>query len=126
MEIRLPPGTPNVPLPPAAMMWAVLGVVSPPGEAVLTGTRVAQDRTELYYDVDGSRLRYTLDAGRLRSATWQGGGRQMGLELSGAAEHGLPRTALYRDAAGGTEMRLTLDSVDHVESFPPDTWIPDA
>lgn len=125
-EIRLPPGTPSVPLPPPALMWAVLGVVSPPSAAVLVGTRVEDDRTELHYDVDGSRLRYTLVAGRVRSARWQGGGRQMALELTGSAEHGLPRSALYRDASGGTEMKLDLEKVDHVESFPPDTWIPDA
>lgn len=125
-QIRLPPGTPAVPLPPPALMWAVLGVVSPPSDAVLVGTRVEDDRTELYYDVEGSRLRYSLVAGRLRSAQWQGGGRQMALELSGSAQHGLPRSALYRDASGGTEMKLDLEQVDHVESFPPDTWMPDA
>lgn len=125
MEVRLPPGAPSVPLPPAALMWAALGIVSPPQEARLVGTSATGDRTELYYDVDDSRLRYTLVDGRLTGAVWRGGGRQMAVELSGATQSGLPGTALYRDAAGGTELRLNLERVEDVQSFPPETWIPD-
>lgn len=125
MDVRLPPGTPSVPLPPPSMLWAAFGVVAPPDEARLVGTTVAEDRTELYYDVGGSRLRYTLVEGRLRSATWRGEGRQMALELSDAVEHDLPVSALYRDAGGGTELKLSLERVDDAEPFPPGTWVPD-
>lgn len=123
-ELRLPPGTPTVRLPPPSMIWAALGVVAPPEEAMLVGTRVSAERTELYYDVGDSRLRYTLVEGRLRTARWEGAGRSMAVDLSGAVEPGLPRQAFYRDAAAGTELMLNLEEVDEVESYPPDIWTP--
>jgi YD repeat-containing protein len=107
------------------MMWAVLGAVVPPDDARLVGTRSAADRTELYYDADGSRLRYVLVDGRLRSASWDGAGRRMAVELSGVVEPGLPRSAFYRDASGQTELKLELKRVNEVESYPPDIWVPD-
>ncbi len=76
MELRLPPTANPVPLPPAAMMWAALGVVSPPPEARLVGTRVTTAARELHYETNGSRLRYRLIDGHLESAVWRGGGRQ--------------------------------------------------
>ena len=42
------------------MMWAVLGVVAPPDDAVLAGTREHGDRLELFYRVDGSVLRSVI------------------------------------------------------------------
>lgn len=126
MELRLPPGTPAARLPPPAMAWAALGVVSPPREAVLVGTRVTPERTELYYDVGESRLRYTLVDGRLGNARWDGGGRRMAVDLSGVVEPGLPRQAFFRDASAGTELMLNLEEVDEVEPYPPDIWTPGA
>lgn len=125
-ELRLPRGTPVVPLPPPAMIWAALGVVAPPEEAVLVGTRVNPDRTELYYDVEESRLRYTLMGGRLTAARWDGNGRRMALDLTGSVEPGLPAQALFRDASAGTELKLNLEQVDEVEPYPPEIWTPGA
>lgn len=124
-ELRLPPGTPVARLPPPAMMWATLGVVAPPEEAVLVGTRVTTERTELYYDVDESRLRYTMTDGRLSSAHWEGSGRQMSLTLTGLVEPGLPREALFRDPSAGMELKLNVEQVDEVEPFPDEIWWPD-
>lgn len=123
-ELRLPPGTGAVTLPPPAMMWAALGAILPPDDARLVGTRAAEDRTELYYDVDGSRLRYTLVDGRLRSAALEGGGRRMAVELSGVVEPRLPRDAFYRDATARTELILRLERANEVESFPAEIWVP--
>lgn len=123
-DLRLPGGTPAVPLPPPAMIWAALGVVAPPESAVLVGTRVNPDRTELYYDVAESRLRYTLRGGRLSSARWDGPGRRMALELTGSIEPGLPAGAYFRDASAGMELKLNLEQVDEVEPYPPEIWTP--
>lgn len=123
-QLRLPRGAPVVSLPPPAMIWAALGVVRPPEGAVLAGTRVNPDRTELYYDVDESRLRYTLMGGRLAAARWDGKGRRMALELTGSFEPGLPAQALFRDASAGTELKLNLERVDEVEPYPPEIWTP--
>lgn len=123
-ELRLPPGSAPVRLPPPAMMWAVLGVVAPPGNSVLRGTRQEPGRTELYYELDGGLLRYELQGGRLVAAEWEGGGARMDVRLEGATGHGLPRRAVFRDWSGYTELELNLESVDEVEPYPPDIWSP--
>ena len=123
-ELRLPPGAAAVRLPPPALMWAVLGVVAPPDGAVLRATRTAEGRTELYYGVDDGLLRYELRGGRLAGAEWEGNGRRMDVRLEGAAEHGLPRRAVFRDWSGYTELELNLERVDEVEPYPPDIWSP--
>lgn len=125
-DLRLPPGTPAERLPPPAMLWAALGVVTPPDEAVLVGTRVTAERTELYYDVGESRLRYTIAAGRLVSARWDGPGRRMTLALEGRVEPGLPREAFFRDPSAGMELKLNVETVDEVDPYPPEIWRPDA
>lgn len=123
-EIRLPPGVNAPRLPPPAMMWAVLGVVAPPADAVLVGTRADPGRTELHYTAGEGRLRYTLEQGRLREVHWDGSLGRMVVELRGTAELGVPREALYRDLSAYTELMLNLERVDEVDSYPPETWTP--
>jgi hypothetical protein len=123
-QIRLPPGVQAVQIPPPALMWAVLGVVWPPEDAALVGTREEPGRAELYYDVDGGSLRYVLEDGLLRSARWDGAGRRMTVELRGQAGYGLPTQAVFRDQAAMTELMLNLESVDEVDTHSPDIWWP--
>lgn len=123
-ELRFPPGTAAVQLPPPGMMWALLGVVAPPAGAELRGTRVEPGRTELFYAVDGGILRYDLRGGRLAAAEWEGNGARMDVRLDGAAEHDVPRRALFRDLSAFTELELNLEQVDEVEPYPPDIWTP--
>ena len=123
-ELRLPPGTQGVRMPPPAMMWAVFGAVAPPAGATLRGSRQEAGRTELFYDVDGGLLRYDLRGGRLAAAEYEKGGARMDVRLEGQAEHGLPRRAVFRDWAGHTELELNLEQVDEVEPYPPDIWSP--
>ena len=126
-EIRLP-ADPEVALPPPAMLWALLGVVRPPADAVLEATRVSaaghEEERELYYEVDGSRLRYVLVGARLRSAEWTGGGRRMIIELAASPEGLLPSTATYRDWSQNTELHIGLEGVEEVEPYPPEIWTP--
>ena len=121
-ELRLP-GDPGEILPPPAMIWSVLGVVRPPDDAVLEGTREESGTLELYYDTGDGRLRYTLEDGRLRAAQWSRRGQRMVVELEGAVR-GLPATAAYRDWGNNTELHLELESVDEVEPYPPEIWTP--
>lgn len=122
--LRLPAGAEDGPLPPPALMWAVLGVVAPPDSAELAGTRVESDVTELHYRVGETRLVYELRGSALRLVDWEGPRRRMVVELSEETERGLPREATYRDWSGYTELMLKLERVDEVESFPPDIWTP--
>jgi hypothetical protein len=123
-ELRLPPGTAAVRLPPPALMWAILGVVAPPERAVLRGTRSDPGRTELYYGVSGGLLRYELRGERLVAAEWEGEDARMDVRLVGTAQGGLPRSAVFRDHTNFTELALDLESVDEVEPYPPDIWSP--
>lgn len=122
-EIRLP-GPTDAPLPPPALMWAVLGVVAPPETATLAGTRVEGETVELHYGDGDERLVYELEGGRLRLVDLEGGSGRLVVELEGAAAGGLPREAVYRDWSGYTELMMSLEQVDEVESFPPETWDP--
>lgn len=119
-ELRLP-GEPDRALPPPAMIWSVLGVVNPPEDAELRGTRQNGDELELHYAVDGSRLLYVLRGPRLRLVEWRGGGRHMVVELEAAAD-GMPVAAAYRDWSRGTELHIGVGTVEEVESYPPDIW----
>jgi hypothetical protein len=123
-QIRLPPGVQAVQIPPPALMWAVLGVVAPPAEAVLVGTRQDPERAELHYELEGGTLRYVLEGGLLRSVRWDGAGRRMTVELRGQAGYGLPTQAVFRDQAAVTELMLNLESVDEVDAHSPDIWWP--
>ena len=126
MDLRLPPASAEAPLPPPTLMWAVLGVIRPPDDARLVATRSTADRTEIWYELDGATLRFDLQDGRLRSAVLRGDGRHMAVDLSGSAATGdLPGTAYFRDAAGGTQLKITVDQVEDVDAYPPEIWIPD-
>jgi hypothetical protein len=121
-ELRLP-GPPDAVVPPPAMIWAALGVVRPPEAAVLQGTRQRGTTVELVYGTAEGRVRYTLEAGRLRAAEWRRAGGRMVVDLAGDA-HGLPGEATYRDWASNTELHLELETVEEVEPYPPEIWTP--
>jgi hypothetical protein len=123
-ELRLPPGVQERQLPPPPLMWAVLGVVAPPADAVLVGTRETADRWELYYEFEGGILHYILEDGALRSTRWDGSGRRMSVDLRGRAALGLPDQAAFRDVTAAVELTLNLESVDEVDPFPPEIWTP--
>ncbi len=123
-DLRLPPGVQGPMIPPPALMWAVLGVVAPPANAVLVGTREQADQTELYYEVGGGTLWYILYRGRLRTVRWDEPGRRLAVELRGEMEPRLPARAVYQDPAAVAELMLNLERVDEVEPFPPDIWTP--
>jgi hypothetical protein len=122
-ELRLP-GPTDAPLPPPALMWAVLGVVSPPETARLEGTRVEGSSVELYYTDGDRRLVYELEGGRLRLVELEGGSSRVVVELKGDGAGGLPGEAVYRDWSGYTELMMNLEQVDEVDSYPPETWDP--
>jgi hypothetical protein len=119
-DLRLP-GEPDRALPPPAMIWSVLGVIRPPDGAMLLGTRDEAAELELVYGVADSRLRYTVQAGRLRLAEWRGGGRRMVVELRGGTG-GLPEVSFYRDWAQNTELQTELETVEEVDPYPADIW----
>lgn len=125
-ELRLPRNVSPSAVPPAPLLWSVLGVFFPPEQATLVGASSDGDRARLDFERDGERWTFILEAGRMKRAEWNVGGRRYTVELEGTGPHGLPQKAVYRDWAAFTELRLELDEVERVESFAPDTWTPDA
>lgn len=114
-------GEPDRALPPPALIWSVLGVIRPPDEATLLGTREEAGRLELVYGVADSRLRYTVEDGSLRTVEWRGGGRRMVVLLKGGAG-GLPDVSFYRDWSQNTELQTELETVEEVDPYPADIW----
>lgn len=123
MELRLPPAAGAIPLPPAALMWSLLGMFRPPAGADLTAARRSGNTTELVYRRGGDRWTFRLEGDALRSAEWVGDGEsRRTVDLEGAGSHGLPRQAVYRDHREFRELRVTLKEAAVVAGFPADIW----
>ncbi len=125
-DLRMPRNVAPNAVPPAPLLWSVLGVVLPPDRATLVGASRDGDETRLDFEREGERWMFLLKAGRLRRTEWNARGRRYTVELEGTGPHGLPRKAVYRDWAAFTELTLELDEVERVEPFAPEIWTPDA
>lgn len=124
MELRLPPAAGEAPLPPAALMWGLLGMFRPPEGARLVASRRTGDETELVYERGEERWTFHIERTALRSAEWVGpreGRRTVTLEGDGG--HGLPRQAVYRDWREYRELRVQLQEANEVDGFPSDIWV---
>ncbi len=123
-QMYLPPGADAQALPPAALLWAALGVLYPPTGATLVGTSTTADgETQLEYARGGERWRFRLRDDMLRSAEWQSGsdGRRT-VELQGTVDPGLPQRALYRDWVAFRELELTIRTVEVSDAFSDDVF----
>ncbi|MEZ4414581.1 MAG: hypothetical protein R3E10_02395 [Gemmatimonadota bacterium] len=123
-ELRLPPGAPEGLIPPAPLLWASLGVFRPGQLPRLAGGEALDSQTvRLRYDVPGAReLAFRFEAGHLASAEIQRQGRtEERLEVTREGE-GLPRSATYRNIAAFRELHVEVESIEYVESFPPEIW----
>ena len=125
-DLRLPPGAPRNILPPPDLMWGVLGVFRPDSATALVGGEASPDRSlQLRYVYpDGRELRYTVEAGRVRRVErLDGSGRvveRVVLELEDASRY--PVAATYRNVSAFRELKITRESVERVEPYPPDIW----
>jgi hypothetical protein len=126
-DLRLPPGAPRNVLPPADLMWGTLGVFRPQmGTELIGGDRLEGGGLRLRYRYeDGNELHYRMTDGLLRNVELVEGGhvvQRVRLELD--ADDRYPLEATYRNLAAFRELKLTRESVERVEPFPPDTWDP--
>ena len=126
-ELRLPPGAPEGILPPPDLMWGVLGVFRPEfGIELMGADRMAggalrlryryADARDLYFGVEGGRIR-TVEVLRDGHTTER---VELGLDLGSR----YPAEATYRNLTAFRELKLTRESVERVESYPPDIWDP--
>jgi hypothetical protein len=112
-------------LPPPALLWGSLGVFRPGDLSQLRGGRwestgVAELR---YLWSGGGDLRYTLRGNRIERVEILVGDR-VNEELSLARADGerFPREATYRHLGEVRELRITLEVVENVETYPSDIW----
>lgn len=123
MDLRLPPGAEDVPLPPAALFWSALGVFHPPEGAELVGTRRDGAATTLAYARGDEHWTFRLENEALNSAEWidKRGGRRT-VQLTAASGSRYPQVAVYRDWPAFRELKMTVDRTEPVDHFPSDIW----
>jgi len=124
-ELRLPPGAPDNILPPADLMWGVLGVFKPEQGISLVGAdRLEGGDLQLRYRYEAGReLHYRVHEGRIgRMEILDGGHVVERVELEMAGQDRYPVNATYRNMAAFRELKMSRESVEAVEPFAPDIW----
>lgn len=126
-DLRMPADVPEGLIPPAHLLWAVLGVFRPGAGAGLLGAEEQDGGGVLMrYGYDGGReIHYLLRGRRIQRVEVLEGGdvvHRVTVELDPGSRY--PREAVHRDLAGFRELRITRESVTQVEPYPPDIWNP--
>lgn len=126
-ELRMPAGLASELVPPAALLWAAFGVFRPGADAEMMNGLITGGTMVLEYDLPADeqvrfhlRNRAIVDAERMERGSVVE--RVFISELEG--ETIFPKEATYRNMPEYRELRLTLESVEYVDSFPPDIWYP--
>ncbi len=126
-ELRIPESLHADLVPPAPLLWAVLGVFRPGAGAEMLQGRASDGTIEVRYRLRaGDQVGFRLRGGALRAAVLLDGNAvvQDVYVSDPDAEAVFPREATYRNLPDYRELKLILESVEHVESFPPDIWTP--
>jgi hypothetical protein len=122
-QMRMVPAFAANMLPPASLMWSVLGVFRRPTELPLTRTAVDNGALVLDYSRDGTLWRFRFVDNVMRNTEWTSGTGRRTVELSGSAGLGVPRSVHYRDWTEFRELKLEVTNVEEIQSFEPDVWI---
>ena len=126
-RLRAREGTQLRVVPSPALLWASLGVFRPGEGATLLGAEAFDDDAfRLRYRLpDGDELRYELRSGRMTEVELRHEGsatHRIALNREGGGE--LPREATYRNLATFSELKVTVETVERVDSHPSDIWYP--
>lgn len=125
-DLHIPAGMPNV-IPETTLLWASLGVFRPRvGMSAAGATLDGDRRAEVRYRVPGGgELTAELLERRIRYMELRGaGGERQDVRLELVAGESFPRLAVYRHHGEVRELRLVLEEVEPVESYPEDIWTP--
>ena len=125
-DLRLPVTAPEGIIPPAPLLWAALGVLRPGRLATLIGGEALDStRVRLRYRIpQGGEVHYVFQDGVLERGELLRGGRveeTLELEPSEVASE-LPGVATYRNRPAFRELEVRVETIDYVESYPPDIW----
>ncbi len=126
-QLRAREGTRLQVVPSPALLWASLGVFRPGEGVTLLGAEAFDDDAfRLRYRLaDGDELRYELRSGRLTRVELRHEGNathRVDLKREGGGE--LPKEATYRNLASFSELKVTVETVERVDSHPSDIWYP--
>ncbi len=122
-EIRLA-GDGETELPAPALLWGSLGVYRPGGMRLMGGRQYPDGLLELRYSDggDGEYL-YTLSDDRIeRIDVLRAGRASEEVQVARADGERFPERAVYRNLEAVRELTIILESVEHVESYPPEIW----
>ncbi len=125
-DLRAPMGTPLQVVPSPPLLWASLGVFRPGAGVTLLGAEQRGEALRLRYRLDdGDELMYQIRDGRLTGVELVHEGNALHqVSLDRPAEWELPREATYRNLASFRELKVTVESVENVTSYPADIWSP--
>ncbi|MCY4572028.1 MAG: hypothetical protein OXF01_04430 [Gemmatimonadetes bacterium] len=126
-ELRIPASLPTELVPPAPLMWAVFGVFRPGAGARMAEGRITRGTMELEYELPSlDRVRFHLrDRAVVNAERLERGSVVETVFISDREGATIfPEEATYRNLPGYRELRLTLESIEHVDAFPPDIWYP--
>jgi hypothetical protein len=126
-QLRAREGTRLEVVPSPALLWASLGVFRPGEGVTLLGAEYFDgDVFRLRYRLaDGDELRYELRSGRLTGAELRHEGNvthRVVLDRDGGGD--LPKEATYRNLTSFSELKVTVETVERVDSHPSDIWYP--
>jgi hypothetical protein len=126
-QLRAREGTQLQVVPSPALLWAGLGVFRPGEGVTLIGADTFDDGTVRlrYRLIDGDELRYELSSGRVtRAEVRHEGDAVHRVAVSREVEGELPTEAIYRNLASFSELTVTVETVERVDSHPSDIWYP--
>ena len=126
-QLRAREGTQLQVVPSPALLWASLGVFRPGEGVTLLGAEAFDDDVfRLRYRLpDGDELRYELRSGRVTEVELRHEGNathRVALNREGGGE--LPKETTYRNLASFSELKVTVETVERVDSHPSDIWYP--
>lgn len=137
-SLRLPPGGGSFDPPPALLLRAAFGLFVRPGPTWTpqwaSGSRSGDLRIRFVRATatpDSSeqwaRVQVVLSPDRsLREISELEDGRPIRtVELDPGVRVPFPAGVVYRDRAAFRELRLTVESIDEAEAYPPEIWRPD-
>ncbi len=126
-ELRVPPSLPTELVPPPPLMWAVFGVFRPGAGAEMVSGRITRGTMVLDYALPTrEQVRFQLrERAVVNAARLDRGSVVETVFLSDREGDSIfPAEATYRNLPGYRQLRLTLESIEHVDEFPPDIWYP--